>query len=145
MIAIKVSRPFRGLVLGAPSYLNSHGRPRSPRELMKHQCIPYRSQSGAISAWDFVTKGKSVQVVPIGEVTVNNRDLLCHLAAKGLGLIYTSEWAAQKYLKRGQLEEVMPSHLPVPDNLYLYFSARSQMQSKLRVFIDEVSVYYRSL
>ena len=92
MVAIKASRPFRWVVLGAPSYLNRHGRPRSPRDLIHHQCILYRSKaSGAIAPWDFVSKGKAVQVTPKGDVTVNNRDLLCHLAAKGMGLIYTSE------------------------------------------------------
>lgn len=142
MVAIKASRPFRWVVLGAPSYLNIHGRPRSPSDLIKHQCIRYRSQaSGAIAPWDFVSRGKTVQVIPKGDVTVNNRDLLCHLAAKGIGLIYTSEWAAQKYLRRHQLEVLLQSYLPAPDNLYLYFSARSQMQSKLRAFIDEVKLY----
>lgn len=76
---------------------------------------------------------------PKGGLTVDNRILMCGLAVKGMGLIYTSDWAAESELARGELEAVMQSYLPPKDSLYLYFPKENKMQPKLRAFIDLIS------
>lgn len=140
MVAIRLSQPFRWVVLGAPSYFAEHGRPVAPKDLIAHQCIRFRSPtSGAIARWDFSMKGRSISMEPRGGVTVNNRALMCGLAAKGMGLIYTSEKAAAMELANGELEAVLQEYLPPRDSLYLYYPRRNQMQPKLRAFIDLIS------
>jgi DNA-binding transcriptional LysR family regulator len=42
MIAVRLTPDFRSSILGAPSYFAARGRPRSPHDLLSHECIRYR-------------------------------------------------------------------------------------------------------
>ena len=58
------------------------------------------------------------------------------LAKRGMGLAYTADLVAAHELASGELQSVLASHMPIESGLYLYFSARSKEQPKLRAFID---------
>lgn len=54
MIALKITPPLRLAVMASPSYLEAHGTPSKPRDLLDHNCINYRfPSSGAIAPWLF--------------------------------------------------------------------------------------------
>jgi DNA-binding transcriptional LysR family regulator len=42
MIAVRIGPDMRMVVVGAPSYFATHGAPRTPRELIDHNCINLR-------------------------------------------------------------------------------------------------------
>ena len=42
MIAVRLSPPLKEVVFAAPSYFDKHGRPKQPKELLRHNCIRYR-------------------------------------------------------------------------------------------------------
>jgi DNA-binding transcriptional LysR family regulator len=123
-------------VLGAPSYFAAHGRPRTPEELTRHECIRYRFlTAGSIYRWEFV-RGRREFSVEVGGVTVNDGALMMTLALKGMGLIYTADLFAAREVAAGQLESVLHEFLPTSPGLFLYFPARTQIQPKLRALID---------
>jgi DNA-binding transcriptional LysR family regulator len=44
--------PLDLLVVGAPSYLKRHGTPQKPEDLLRHECITFRSQTtGTLRCW----------------------------------------------------------------------------------------------
>jgi DNA-binding transcriptional LysR family regulator len=45
MIAVRVSADLKPMIVGSPSYLQSHPRPREPRDLLKNRCINFRHRS----------------------------------------------------------------------------------------------------
>ena len=54
MIAVPIGpRMQRFAAAAAPAYLDRHGRPRHPRELLEHACLRGRFSSGAMSTWEF--------------------------------------------------------------------------------------------
>jgi DNA-binding transcriptional LysR family regulator len=127
-------------VLGAPSYFAAHGRPRTPEELTRHECIRYRFlTAGSIYRWEFVRGRREFSVEVRGGVTVNDGALMMTLALKGMGLIYTADLFAAREVAAGQLESVLHEFLPTSPGLFLYFPARTQVQPKLRALIDMVT------
>src|SRR4029079_8695398 len=42
MVQVRLTDPFRFVVVGAPSYLARHGTPERPEELLRHECITFR-------------------------------------------------------------------------------------------------------
>jgi DNA-binding transcriptional LysR family regulator len=63
-------------LLGPPSYLKEHGRPRHPMHLAEHVCITY-DHGTAAETWRFTYKnGKSAIVRPSGPLRVNNGDTM---------------------------------------------------------------------
>jgi DNA-binding transcriptional LysR family regulator len=140
MIAVRATPDFRWMVVGSPAYFARHGRPQTPEELMHHECIRYRFQSArSLYRWEFERAGREFSVDPPGGLIVNDAPLYLSLAARGVGLVYTADLIAAAELKAGVLESVLDEYVPRSPGLFLYFPARSQLQPKLRVFIDALA------
>jgi DNA-binding transcriptional LysR family regulator len=139
MVAVRLTPDFRWLVVGAPAYFAVHGRPKSPQDLTKHECIRYRFPTArTVYRWQFQRRGRDFSLDPPGAIVVNDHLAMVALAERGLGLAYTSDLVAASELKSGTLEAVLGSHLPKKPGLFLYFPKRIQTQPKLRAFIDIV-------
>jgi DNA-binding transcriptional LysR family regulator len=137
MIALKLTAGFRWIVVAAPDYLNRRGRPRHPKDLLRHECIRYRfPTAGSIFRWEFVEAGETFTLDAPGQLTVNDHLSMVALARQGLGLAYTSDLVAQDDLRCGKLEVVLPDFTPHKQGLYLYFPATALNDAKLRAFIE---------
>ncbi len=137
MTTVRVTRPFAWVVLGAPSYFAAHGRPQSPEDIARHDCIRYRRPDvGDIYRWEFERDGHALAIEPPGSVQVNDGDLLKALAVQGLGLIYSSTLKAAAEIAAGLLEPVLEAFAPARDSLFLYYPRASRNQPKLRAFIE---------
>lgn len=137
MVAVRLTKDFRYVVVGSPGYFKARGRPASPKELTAHECIRYRFPTArTVYRWEFANGKKMYSVEPRGGVTVNDHLSMIELACRGNGLAYTLDLLAQPALAAGTLEQVLARHLPATSGLFLYFPAKSQAQPKLRAFID---------
>lgn len=146
MIAVRLSPPFKWAVFGSPDYFRKHGRPQAPGDLSTHKCIRFRRPAkGDIYRWEFLEDGQTVSIEPSGPLTVNDGKLMQNLAARGLGLIYSSTFHASRKVLEGQLEPVLLDYSPGTDGLFLYFTKATQNQPKLRAFIDVCSELRRTL
>src|SRR5579864_4202260 len=45
MVQVRLTDAFRFVVAAAPGYLKRHGTPQKPEDLLRHDCITFRSQS----------------------------------------------------------------------------------------------------
>jgi len=137
MVAVRLTRDFRWCVLGSPDYFAARGRPRTPQDLLQHECIGYRFPSAkTVYRWQFQHKGREFTVDAAGSIVVNDHLSMIALAKAGAGLAYTADLIAAPKLSAGTLRSVLRPYLPVTQGLYLYFPGRSQTQPKLRAFID---------
>jgi DNA-binding transcriptional LysR family regulator len=137
MVAVRVSPPFRFVVVGAPSYLKARGRPKAPKELLAHECIGYRFfSSGTLYQWEFERRGQELQVAVRGGLVCNDARLMTRAAAAGLGLAYVTEHSVATELQSGELEAVLEDYAPEVPGYFLYFPSRAQKLPKLRALID---------
>lgn len=144
MVAVKLTSDFRWVVVGAPTYFASRGKPRTPQDLTRHECIRYRFPAArTIYRWEFVKDGREFSVEPTGSLVVNDHLTMIRFAALGLGLAYTAEIVAANELASGQLGEVLRSWLPTKPGLFLYYPSRNSAQPKLRAFIDVATAAMR--
>jgi DNA-binding transcriptional LysR family regulator len=145
MVAVRLTADFRWVVLGTPSYFAQHGRPRTPQDLIHHECIGYRYPTAkAVARWEFVRGGREFSLNPPSRIIVNDHLTMIALAATGVGLAYAADLVAARELASGTLEPVLGPHLPRKPGLFLYFPARSRAQPKLRAFIDVATRLLRS-
>jgi DNA-binding transcriptional LysR family regulator len=137
MVAVRLTRDFRWCVLGSPGYFAAHARPRTPKDLLGHECIGYRFPSAkTVYRWQFQKNGREFSVDAAGSLVVNDHLSMIALAKSGAGLCYTADLVAANELSAGTLRSVLRPYLPTTQGLYLYFPSRSQTQPKLRAFID---------
>jgi DNA-binding transcriptional LysR family regulator len=59
MVQVRLTAPFRFVVVGAPSYLARRGVPERPEQLLQHECITFRSSTtGNLYAWELERVGE---------------------------------------------------------------------------------------
>jgi DNA-binding transcriptional LysR family regulator len=137
MVQVRLTEPGRFVVAGAPSYLERHGTPKEPRDLLDHACICIRSStSGPRYAWE-LERGKRSWRVPVqGPVTTNDPELMRLLAVAGVGLVYAFELQLAEELRLGRLRLVLESYAAVVPGFFLYFPSRAQVSPALRAFVS---------
>jgi len=139
MVHVRLTEPFRFVVVGAPSYLQRRGAPDEPRDLLAHDCIRIRSPTtGAMCVWE-LERGKKTWRVPVRGPMITSDDLLMiAMAEAGVGLAYLPEPAVSARLKRGRLRLVLEPFAPRVPGLFLYFPSRTQVSPAFRAFVDTV-------
>lgn len=94
-------------VVGSPSYLDTHGRPKHPLHLARHRCLSY-SYTATGEAWHFIKGAKSASVQPSGPLRVNNGDAMMPALLAGTGLGILPEFIVREALAANRLERVLP-------------------------------------
>jgi DNA-binding transcriptional LysR family regulator len=137
MIAVRLTPPFKAIMVAAPGYLAAKGKPNGIADLARHNCIGFRLlASGGIYAWDLLDNGKDVSVRVTGTVLVNDATYAKELALNGVGIAYIFEPLVRKEISDGALCWVLPEAAIHEPGLFLYFPRRAAEAPKLRACIE---------
>ena len=141
MIAVPIGpRVQRHATAAAPAYLDRHGRPDHPRDLLAHTCLLGRFASGAMtSPWEYERDGEVILIEPQGQLVVRvgaATDLAVDVAIAGGGIIHLFEDWLRPHLDSGALEPVLQHWWQPFSGPFLYYSGRRLVPAPLRAFID---------
>ena len=137
MITVRLTPPFKAVVVASPAYVGKHGRPRDVADLANHNCIGYRLvRSGGLYRWDLNDNGKDVVIETHGTAVVTDSLAAIDLALAGVGLAYVFEPLVRADLATGRLVHILPKTAIEEPGLFLYFPRRASTAPKLRAFID---------
>ena len=136
MIALRIGKEMEGVIVAAPDYLARHPRPTTPQDLEAHNCIRLRFPSGVIVPWQFEKKGKKVELVAEGSLTINDPELAMRAARDGVGVLYTGVGYAASEIKAGRLVPLLEDWRLPSAAIFLYFPSRRQVPAPLQAFID---------
>jgi DNA-binding transcriptional LysR family regulator len=145
MIAVPIGpRRQRFATAASPAYLDRHGRPSHPRELLSHTCLRGRFTSGAMTAWEFERDGEVLRVDPTGPLIVRAgaaTDLAVDAAVAGTGIIHLFEDWLRPYLDSGALLPVLEPWWQVFSGPFLYYPGRRHLPAPLRAFVDFIATH----
>jgi DNA-binding transcriptional LysR family regulator len=140
MIAVPIGpRVQRFATAASPRYLDQHGRPRHPRDLLQHACLRGRFTSGAMTPWEYECAGEIVRVDPAGPLVLQvgaATDLMVDAAVAGTGMVYLFEDWLRPYLDSGALEPVLEPWWQSFSGPFLYYPGRRFVPAPLRAFVD---------
>jgi DNA-binding transcriptional LysR family regulator len=140
MIAVPIGpRVQRFATAASPAYLDRHGRPQHPRELLKHACLRGRFSSGAMTPWEFERDGEVVRVDPTGPLLVQigaAADLAVEAAIAGTGITRIFEDWLRPHFDSGALEPVLGPWWQSFPGPFLYYPGRRLLPAPLRAFVD---------
>ena len=84
MIAVRIGPDMPMAVVGAPSYFKARPAPKSPHDLMQHNCINLRLPlHGGVYAWEFERGGRELKVRVEGQLTSNATGQILNAALAG--------------------------------------------------------------
>jgi DNA-binding transcriptional LysR family regulator len=139
MISVRLTTPFRFVIVGSPDYLARHGRPQSIADLKGHDCIRQRiAGHSSLFPWRLLDGNRMVDAPVNGRIIVNDNQSVIALARRGLGLAQISEPLVLDDLAAGSLAIVMNDASPSSPGLFLHYPGHAQVLPKLRAFIDHV-------
>ena len=138
MVAVRVSDPIPFAVVAAPSYLARRGVPKTPQDLMAHNCIRLRFPSGSIFPWHFQTQHEVFEAQIGGTLIVGDSlGLAVKAAVNGIGLAQLSPVFVAAELAAGRLVRVLDDWVPPPmQGFFLYYPSRRQLRPALKALID---------
>lgn len=122
-------------LVASASYLQQHGVPRTPEELVEHNCIVY-SQQSTPNLWRFEHEGEDIPVHINGNLQCDNGDTILTAATAGGGFAVLPYWMIHSHLDAGQLQIVMPEYQPPRLPVYAVYPQSRYLPLKVRCFID---------
>lgn len=134
MIAISLGRPQRYAVVGSPEYINRHGRPATPADLLQHRCVRIRLPNGAVFPWQFERDGHLIKIEVTGQLTLDEASLSKTAIKSGAGLGLLMEHDVAQELETGQLVRVLEDWTPARGSLCLYYPNRRNPSAAFMAF-----------
>jgi DNA-binding transcriptional LysR family regulator len=134
-IAIALGPPRRFAVVASPAYLESHGVPQVPQDLLAHPCIRVRLPNGALYRWRFEKAGESVQIDVRGPITLDEASLSRIAVLEGVGIGYFMEPDVREDIAAGRLVQILKDWTPTLAPLCLYYPNRRNSSAAFQAFI----------
>lgn len=136
MIAVPCGPDSRFVVVGSPGYFARASLPRSPSDLLNHQCIRRRLPGGRLYHWEFEKRGEEMALDVPGRLTLDSDGLMVEAAVEGVGLAFVSDFWVAGHLAAGTLQAVLEDWTPPFPGLQLYYPRHRHMTAGLRAFVD---------
>ncbi|MBX5154036.1 LysR family transcriptional regulator [Rhizobium lentis] len=136
MIAIALGAGRRSVVVGTPTYLETHGTPLIPQDLAGHSCLRVRLPDGAIYRWPFEKDGQSVHIDVHGAVTLDEASLARSAVLASVGLALAMESDVRDDIEAGRLVCVLEDWTPTRSPLSLYYPSRRNPTAAFKAFVD---------
>jgi len=128
----------KGVTLASPGYLEKHGTPSHPSELVRHKTISY-SNLKSPNTWTYYQQDGSEVIVNLNShVMTNSPELELELCINGQGITRMPMFNLSDELETGKLVTLFDDFAPLEINVYLVYASRKHMSAKVRVFIDFV-------
>jgi len=139
MVIVRLSPPFRAIMVASPDYIARRGRPGAIADLRDHACIGYRQlASGGVYDWEMTDNGQDVAVRVCGPVRISDGLFARDLAVDGVGLAYVFEPLVRDELDAGRLVHILPETAIEEPGFFLYFPERQRQSPKLRALIEVI-------
>lgn len=137
MIAVRIGPDVRMAVVGSPRYFSGHQEPRTPQDLVAHNCINLRLLThGGLYAWEFEKGKRELKVRVDGQLVFNTSAQMLNAALAGFGLAYVPEGLAQPHIAKRRLRRVLEDWCPLFSGYHLYYPSRRQSSAAFALLVD---------
>ncbi|RWM22071.1 MAG: LysR family transcriptional regulator [Mesorhizobium sp.] len=126
------------VVVASPSYLRTHGAPRTPADLDHHNRMGFCFVRH-LDGWPFVGAGGETIVVPItGNALVSDGEAMRLMAVSGAGIARLARWHVEPDVAAGRLVPLLEDFNPGDKELThaVYVGQGKHLPARVRAFLD---------
>jgi DNA-binding transcriptional LysR family regulator len=121
-------------IVAAPAYLERHGTPRRPEQLVGHDCLTFAAP-GFASSWKLTRGRENPRTFPIRAVVrANEPSSVIRLAERGVGIAVAPDAVLRR--ASGRLVRVLPQWSATGARLSLVWPLSRHMAPRVRAFVD---------
>ncbi|WP_319380537.1 LysR family transcriptional regulator [Thiomicrorhabdus sp.] len=134
---------FRMMTIASPAYIERHGAPAHPKDLMGHQAVKYVYNQMPIT-WDYVDEnGKPVNIDAPLIAETNHLQMQQELILAGVGLGRLPEFLCKPLVDSGRLVALLEAFEPPKFGSYAVFPHRHFLSAKVRAFTDLLVEHFK--
>ena len=137
LVARKIA-PVRRILCATPQYFQQWGVPKTPEDLVKHNCLDC-ALSAEQSYWRFTGPEGKIKVPVSGTLRINDNDALAQAALHGLGIALLPTYTIGMELQKGRLHAALPEYLSVEHHIYACYLPSRHLPKKISSFINFLS------
>lgn len=135
----------RRVAVATPAYLKTHGIPKTPEELVNHNCLLYAYLSTG-NEWMFHgPNGENFRVKVSGNFRANNAEAIRQAVLADLGIAVTPEWIAQKDLESGAVKSILTNYAPTLMDIHAVYPSGRHLSAKVRTYIDFLQMEFQKI
>lgn len=124
-------------LVAAPGYLKKRGRPRSPAELRRHDCLLFGASSS--TGVRLENDGRSEHVAVEERLLVNDMDVLQAAVLAGLGIGLLPAYRCVEELRARRLERVLRDWSAKATPVHVVYPTARHLAPKTRSFIEHLT------
>ena len=136
----------RRLCVATPDYLKRHGRPETPQELARFDCLVLSSDASQTRGWAFsLPKEGGTEVIhyrPNGPMDCSDGQVLHNWCLAGYGIAWRSTWEVEEEIAEGRLVSVLEEFAAPPNGIYAVFPQRKHLPLRVRLWVDFLKHHY---
>lgn len=142
----------RRMCVATPDYLRRHGRPTSPADLARFDCLTLSSDASQTRGWAFcippgegAPEGAETEIVhlrPGGPLDCSDGQVLREWCLAGYGIAWRSTWEVEADIAAGRLATVLDEYAAPPNGIYALFPQRKHLALRVRLWIDFLKHHY---
>jgi DNA-binding transcriptional LysR family regulator len=130
------------VVCASPAYIARKGKPVTPQELTKHNCLLYAYQMTGASEWEFKGKSGHYIVHVGGNFFTDNAAALRKAALGGYGIIYVPRCLVYHDFLRGTLVDLLPDQVGKKLGIYAVYPFTRLPPNKIKLLIEHIRERY---
>ena len=119
----------------SPGYLNKHGKPATPYELLNHNCLCYVFNGRPVS-WDFLIDQKWETIEVKGTFNSDNGGALLNASIAGLGITRFCVFQIQKEIEEQRLEVLLSDYSQPGFTVHALVTHQRHLSPRVRAFLD---------
>jgi DNA-binding transcriptional LysR family regulator len=123
------------MLVAAPAYLERHGSPDHPDDLVRHECIVHHHRSGP-PTWRFAGQDSAIVVPVTGAFSANNSEAVHRAAVSGAGIAMLPHAFVADELRTGRLYHILQDYPAESQPMHVVYPSRRHLPPRTRVVID---------
>lgn len=127
-------------LVASADYLDRHGHPRRPEDLIGHECLLHSIKSSS-GTWSFNDHDMTVPVR--GSLTSNFGEVLRQAALYGAGISLHPTYMIHDDLKAGRLVRVLPDYRAESVAIYAVYPERQMKPKRISEFLGYLTAWLR--
>jgi len=130
------------VIAASPAYLERHGTPVVPDDILKHRIVGGPAGAHATS-WQFQRDGESTSVDVLAHISSNDTAGALAAAVAGLGIISTTSWACRADVGNGALVQLLGDWKMAELPVHAYFPLGRASRLAARAFVDFIEAEFK--
>ncbi len=131
----------RRLCVATPRYLQHHGKPQTPADLVRFDCLTLSSDASQTRGWAFAMPEESGETTithlrPGGPLDCTDGQVLHEWCLAGYGIAWRSTWEVEADIAAGRLVSVLDEFAAPPNGIFALFPQRKHLALRVRLWID---------